>query len=97
MGDKPREKPDDPRWATLSRAQAAALLRAARERSGRTIGEAEAITGINGQQIRDYESGHRQPTYQALHRLVTALGYDLSSLFPKPSRHTRPKANREAS
>jgi ribosome-binding protein aMBF1 (putative translation factor) len=100
---KPKPKDTPPRakhaqdhpWATLSRAECARLLREARESRGISVKDAAALTGLHHQSIRDFESGHRQPTYQALHRLVTALGYDLPRLFPSPRKADR-KPSREA-
>jgi transcriptional regulator with XRE-family HTH domain len=65
-----------------------------RDVRGWTQEVAAAHLGCSAKYYQSIESGKRNMSILALHRLAKALGTDVSSLFLQPSSTSRPRAGR---
>jgi len=55
-------------------------IRRLREQSGRTATELAQAAGISRQALNMIESGQRQPSFETVQKLMTALGKSLAEL-----------------
>lgn len=56
-------------------------LRQARQRSGLSLGQLAALTGLRRDTIAHLEHGKEEPQPYAIHRLAAALGISAHDLF----------------
>ncbi len=67
----------------IDKAECGRRIRAAREATGLSQGEAAARLGVKQGSYAQYELGRRVPSWIALWELVDGLGLDPAILFPE--------------